>query len=319
MARLVPPATDPASRIYPPAPAAPGGGGNTWKEWTDLPLDPTDGWTVLRGTQAVANGSDVAKVGSALHFTSPTATRLKVQGNLMEGVQMTRSLHISPYADAGVPVPAGTADHLFQPEVMIFKLEVQFDTDDTGPISGGNVVGSTGHNLMCIAGLSGYMTDQSGSPVITGNLWLGAMVEKNLGGDPATSTSVNMYKSGYRTYFTNAGTAAGYTWKNMSSPPAGAHDSIVFSTPPLRKEPSTNGRNEIFAGSYASDQPFFPMCLTGLTIFDNATKLSWTAAQTFWHITLWFGTRSATYGSGQVRIKKIRYILQPLQNRASLT
>tara|TARA_R100001594_G_C3858191_1_gene220214 strand:- start:70 stop:507 length:438 start_codon:yes stop_codon:yes gene_type:complete len=144
------------------------------------------------------------------------------------------------------------------------------------------------------------------------------MVEKNLANEPSGSTSVNLYKGGYRTYFTNSGAATGYTWKNMSSPPAGAHDSIVFATPPLRKEASTNGRADIFAGSYASDQPFYPMSVTGQTIFDNATKLSDASLQNFWHICVWFGGRSNTAAGGEIRIKKIRYILQPLQNRADL-
>lgn len=310
----------PTSTRTEPAPDAGGGGGggDPFKEWVELPLDPSDGWTVVDGA-GVGAGTSLAKVGSNLIFSNSPKTSLQIQGSTMKGKAMIRSQHIQPWADAGVPQPAGWAANIFQPEMMTLKIEVQFDTDGGGPING-DASNDYGLNLCCIAGLIGYNTDQGGNPTAggTGPLWLGAMVEKNLGNQPSGSTSPNLYKGGYRTYFTNGGTTTGYSWKNMQSPPAGAHDSIVFATPPLRKEPSATGRADIFAGSYASDQPFYPMAVIGQTIFDAATRLSSTSTQNFWHICVWFGGRSNTAAGGEIRIKKIRYILQPLQNRAAL-
>jgi hypothetical protein len=298
-----------------------GGGGsdsNEWKDWTDLPLDPSDGWTVVDG--AGGGSASLGLDGSILKFEQGSSTNMRIQGSEMKGKAMIRSIHLKPWEDAGIATPSGTAANLFQPESMIFKLEVQFDTDGGGPINGDSGNGY-GNHLACLAGLTGYSSDQSGSPTIggTGVLWLGAMVHKNAGNEPSGSTSTSLYKGGYRTYFTNSGTVTGYTWKNMSSPPAGAHDALVFCTPPLRKEASANGRNDIFAGSYASGAAFYPMAVSGQTIYDNATKLSDTSIQNFWHICLWFGTNSTSGGSGVIRIKKIRYILQPLQNREPLS
>lgn len=309
----------PTSTRTEPAPdAGGGGGGDPFKEWVELPLDPSDGWTVVNGAGAV--GATLGLDGSILKFEQAgSSTNMQIQGSTMKGKAMIRSQHIEPWADAGVPQPAGWAANIFQPEMMTLKIEVQFDTDGGGPING-VATGGYGNNLICMVGLSGYSTDQSGSPTAggAGVLWLGALVHKNLGSEPSTSTSTSLYKSGYKTYFTNSGTITGYTWKNMSSPPAGAHDALVFATPPLRKEASAGGRADIFAGSYASDQPFYPMAVSGQTIFDNTTKLSDSSIQNFWHITLWFGTNSTTAARGNIRIKKIRYILQPLQNRAAL-
>jgi hypothetical protein len=302
-----------------PAPDAGGGGGggNPWKDWVELPLDPTDGWTIVNGVGSAGNSATVTKVGSELHFKAPSPANMRIQGAEMKGTFMARSIHIKPWEDAGIVKPSGQADNQFQPESMQLKIEVTFATSNGGPISGGTVVGQDGQNMVCIAGLAGYSADQSGSPTTTGYNWLGAIVEKNLGGDPSTSTSVNMYKAGFKSYFTTSGTANGYTWKNMQSPPAQAHDAIVFATSPLRKGNST-AKSDIFGGSYSSDTPFYPMASVGESLFDNSCVLSNTAIQNFWHIALWFGTRSTAAGAGEVRISRIRYILQPRQYRNDL-
>lgn len=316
MARTIP---TPSSGRSIPAPAAGGGGGggNPWKDWVELPLDPTDGWTIVNGVGSAGNGATVTKVGDELHFKAPSPANMRIQGAEMKGTFFARSIHIKPWEDAGIVKPSGQADNQFQPESMQLKIEVTFATSNGGPISGGTVVGQDGQNMVCIAGLAGYSADQSGSPTTTGYNWLGAIVEKNLGGDPSTSTSVNMYKAGFKSYFTTSGTANGYTWKNMQSAPAQAHDAIVFATSPLRKGNST-AKSDIFGGSYSSTTPFFPMASVGESLFDNSCVLSNTAIQNFWHIALWFGTRSTAAGAGEVRISRIRYILQPRQYRNDL-
>ena len=289
--------------------------GNKWVDWVDLPLDPTDGWTIVNGVGSQANSATLTKVGNELHFKAPSAANMRIQGAEMKGTFMARSLHIQPWTEAGILKPSGQADNQFQPESMELKIEVTFATSNGGPISGGSVVGADGMNMVCIAGLAGYSSDQSGSPTTSGYNWLGAIVEKNLGGDPSTSAS--MYKAGFKSFFTTSGTAVGATWKSMQSPPAQAHDSIVFATSPLRKGGDT-AKSDIFGGSYSSDTPFYPMVSSGETLFDNSCVLSNTSIQNFWHIALWFGTRSTTAGSGEVRISRIRYLLQPRQYRSDL-
>lgn len=316
MARTIPSST--SGRVTPaPAPAA-GGGGNAWKAWTDLPLDPTDGWTVTTGSGATAIGATVAKVGDELRFKAPSSVGMICQGASMKGIFMARSIHIKPWIDAGIPMPAGQVENQCQWESMQLKIEVEFASASGGPISGGDVVGAEGTYLTCLAGVAGFATDQGGNPNwAAGVIWSAAQVVKYSGGPPASSTNVNLYRAGYKSYFTNAGTQGGYTWKNMLSPPAGAHNAIVYATVPLRKE-NTTGRTSIQAGSYANDVPFLPMATLGQQLFDNTTKFSNTALTPFWHIFLSFGTDTNTGGKGEIRIKKIRWCLQPIVGRTVL-
>ena len=318
MARTIP---SPTSGRTIPAPAAGGGGGgggNPWKDWVSLPLDPTDGWTVTKGDMATATNATVAKVGNELHFTAPVSVGMRIQGSQMRGIFMARSIHLKPWELTGVPMPDGQVANQFQPEQFQLKIEVEFATGSGGPISGGNVANSDGLNLTCLAGLAGYNTDQSGSPNTTGYMWSAAQVRKAAGGDPASSTNTNMYQSGYKSYHQNSGISANYTWKNMQNPPAGAHNAIVYVTSPMRKG-NTDAAINVQAGSYANDVPFLPMATLSNQYFDNATRFSNQSSQKFWHIAIWVGTHTNGSGQGQVKISKIRYLLQPITGRADLT
>lgn len=297
-----------------------GGGGNAWKDWVDLPLDPTDanGWIVRDGVGVNANTS-LGMDGSILKFEQAVGSRLQIQGSTMKGKVMIRKQHITPWADAGIAQPDGMAAHIFQPESLILKLECLFDTDGGGPINGVSS-GGYGQNMTCMVGLVGYSSDQSGAPTIGGTsvLWLAAQCKKATGNEPGTYTNTNLYASGYKSYFTTSGTTTGYTWKNQQSAPAQSHDSIVFCTPPIRKEAST-GRNDVWGGSYSSTHPFFPVAMAGQSLYDNSTKFSNPSGQTYWHICVWFGADNNTPVNGVIRIKRLRYLWQPVQNRASLT
>ncbi len=318
MARTIPSPTSGRTKPAPAAGGGGGGGGNPWKDWVELPLDPTDGWSVTSGDNATAIGATIAKVGSEMHFKAPTAANMRIQGSQMRGMFIARSIHLKPWEETGVPMPDGQVANQLQPEQFQLKIAVEFATSNGGPISGGTVSGADGHYLTCLAGLAGYTTDQGGNPNTTGYLWSAAQVQKAAGGDPASSTNINMYKSGYKSYFQNNGISGNYTWKNMQSPPAGAHNAIVYVTSPMRKG-NTDASINVQAGSYANDVPFLPMATLSEQYFDNATKFSNQSIQKFWHIALWFGTHTTSGGRGEVRIKKIRYLLQPITGRADLT
>jgi hypothetical protein len=299
-----------------------GGGGsssNEWKDWTDLPLNPTDanGWVVVDGS-GVNSDTSLGMDGEILVFNQASTTKLQIHGSTMKGKAMIRKLHITPWAEAGIAVPSGTAANLFQPESYILKVEVQFDTAGGGPING--VASNYGQKMTCMVGLISYASDQSGSPTAGGTSvsWIAAQVKKAAGNEPSSTSNTNLYYSGYKTYHSHAGTNHGYSWKNQSSAPAQAHDSIVFCTPPIRKE-NNAGRNDIWGGSYSADTPFYPLSINGQSCYDNATKLSDSSGYQFHHICVWFGADDNSNVQGNIRIKKIRYVLQPVQNRASLT
>jgi hypothetical protein len=318
MARTSPSGT--STRTFPTPEASGGGGGatNQWKEWIDLPLDPTDanGWIVRDGVGVNADTS-LGMDGDVLVFNQASATKLQIHGSTMKGKVMIRKKHIEPWNDAGVATPAGYADHIFQPEMMILKIEVQFDTDGGGPING--VASNYGQKMSCMVGLIGYNSDQGEAPTAGGTsvLWIAAQVWKYLGGEPSGYSQTNLYKSGFKSYF-STGTGLGYSWKNQASAPAQAHDTIVFCTPPMRKESDT-GRNDVWGGSYSADTPFYPLSILGQSCYDSATKFSNTGAQNFWHVAVWFGADDNSNVQGNIRVKKIRMLWQPVQNRASLT
>jgi hypothetical protein len=300
-----------------------GGGGSTneYKDWISLPLDPNNGWTITTGSGAAAIGATVAKVGNQMHFKAPSAVGMICQGASMKGIFMARSVHIKPWADAGIAKPANMTVNQFEPESMQLKIEVEFSTSNGGPISGGDVVGAEGTHLTCLAGLAGFATDQGGNPNwASGVIWSAAQVVKYYGGEPSTSTNANLYRAGYKSYWTNAGVQGGHKWKNMADGGgAGAHNSIVYATSPLRKESDTlYGRSNIQAGSYDNTTAFGPMGTLGQQLFDNSTKFSDQALTPYWHLFLAFGTNTNTGGKGEIRIEKIRYYLQPVQNRAAL-
>lgn len=300
-----------------------GGGGATQNPWTSF-QDITDpnggGWTVHDGS-GVNSDTTLAMDGDVLVFNHPTASKLLVRGSTMMGKVMIRNNHLKMVEDAGMVQPSGVASHLLQPEAALLKLEVVFDTDNGGPING--VHSQYGQNMKVMAGLVGYKTDQNGNPTIPGGTdiaWTAAQVRKQNGGDPATSTSTSLFQSGWETYTSQNGVVNGYTWKNMQNPPAAAHDSIVFMMSPLRKGAASGSSNmHTYGGSYAKDQPWNPVGMSGN--FINQQVNFWNAsggAQTYWHLAVWFGSENATV-LGNIRIKAINYLLQPLVGRTSIT
>jgi hypothetical protein len=244
---------------------------------------------------------------------------MEIRGSTFKGKVMIRNDHLEMAVDAGVDQPAGIAANLLQPEACNLKLEVVFDTDNGGPINGPDSSGGYGNNLTCIAGLVGYNTDQEGSPGIPGGsnvLWIGAQVYKGQGSEPAASTSTSLYRSGYKSYFSHSSTVTGYTWKNQQSAPDVSHNALVFALAPM-VQGALSGSTKVttYGGSYAKDHPWNRLGTTGNWIQDNATR--YYIGQTFWHVALWFGGQSSTAVRGNIKIKKINLVLQPVVGRSA--
>ena len=325
MARTVP---APAAGRTVPAPApggGGGGGGNPWKSFQDL-TNPNNGeWTIIDGS-GVNGDTSLTMDGDVLVFNHPTASKLFVQGSTMMGKAMIRSKHLEMVTEAGLQQPAGVASNLLQPEAVVYKMEVQFDTDNGGPINGTATGGTDayGHKMTVIAGLVGYGSDQNGNPSGFGTnvVWLGSQVYKNSNTLPSADAATSVYRVGWKSYWQNGGTTTGYTWKNQLNAPAAAHDSLIFQLGAVRLQAAAgNSKLATYGGSYAKDQPWNPIGIasnfnwTGMN--DNATRY-WNAGAQYWHPFVIFGSSNSNV-RGNIRIKKINLLLQPLVGRTGIT
>ena len=303
-----------------PAPAAGGGGGgatNPWQEWTELPLDPSDGWTVIKQGQADNTDVTVGLDGDELKVKFETARNYQISATGSNGVMLVRSAHIDWWSEAGIDQPSGQGANIFQPEAVQLKVEVLFNTDD-GPIHGGGHASSHAYGMMCVVGFASYSSDQSGSPAgISASMdWGGAGVKKHLGGAPSGSNSTNMFRSGHMTRYSSTLNTFGTLWKGQNTAGSGANDSITFASAPLRNEAATGTWSRCTAQgmAFSSTTPFS----RGWGEFawrDNFTRWS---NDRFLHIALYFGNSLSQTQAAQIKIKRIRVLIQPLENREPL-
>jgi len=294
------------------------GGGNAFKNWVELPIDPTnDYWTVLKNGNA--NSSDVTVDLNSDHlrveFGGSTNKNYQIQGSTFNGVALVKSTHLNWWQEAGISVPSGEDAHNWCPEAVQFKFEVQFDTTN-GPISAQSS-GGNGTYLSVCAGLATYAADQEGSPHVGGTnmTWGGAYVFKNLAAQPAGSTNANMYKSGHRDYFTNGLNTGGLKWRGQNGSGTQDLDSIVWASVPLRNTAeSASGRYSFVGGAYSQGNPFGQMYGSNF-----AYQTAYGVMQgRYCHPALFIGGATSNVTRGEVRIKKIRMFIQPLQHRVAL-
>lgn len=294
------------------------GGGNPYKDWINLPVDPTNNyWTVLKNGNA--DSSDVTVDLNSDHlrveFGGSSNKNYQIQGSTFNGVAIIKSNHLDWWSEAGIAVPTGESAHHWCPEAVLFKFEVLFDTTN-GPISAQSS-GGNGQYLSVCAGLATYPDDQSGSPTIGGTdmTWGGAYVVKNLAAAPASSTNANLYKSGHRDYFTNGLNVGGKKWRGQNGSATTDLDSIVWASVPLRNtDEAASGKYSFTGGAYSRGDEFGKMY--GNTF---AYQTSYGVMQgRYCHPALFIGGATSNTTRGEVRIAGIRMLIQPLQNRAAL-
>ncbi len=314
MARTIPSPT--SGRTIPAADAGGGGGGggNPWKDWVELPLDPTDNyWKLIKNGNSANADVTAAKVGDNLQIDFGTKRNYQIQGATNNGVNLISKAHIDWWSAAGINVPSGKSAHQWEPEAVLFKLEIQFEGVPANGLQSSNY----GYQLSSMAGITAYTTDQSDDPGVggTGILWGGGHVEKYQGGNPLSSVSTSMFRSGHRTYFTNSATMNGKKWIGQSGSAATDNDSVIFSSTPLGNEAEGTGKKVFQAGGYSQGDKF------GRTY---SNQFAWrdsfgTFNDRYLHIAIMIGSVGSGTTAGTVKIKKIRYLIQPISNREPLT
>ena len=283
-------------------------------EWVDLPLDTTDPiWTVL-GQSA---GRTTNVVGGKLEVMCPPGN-YRSQGSTNNGLNLVTTLPVMSWANTSGGVPTGTAAHTLQPMSVLVKIRVLFDRAH-GPING-SAADAYGLNMLVMAGLTSYASDQAGSPTLGGASveWRGAMVRKWYGHDPATRAAANLYRSGCRTYHSNTLETGNYVWSNQQNAGVTAHDSIEFmAAMPIRTQDTVTARSIAAGGSYCRGDKFGPMDGPTYGFNDGATIMSNTSGShnaNYFHFWVGFGS-TVNFAGGNFKIEAIQYCLQPLASR----
>ena len=300
-----------------------GGGGadtNSWRGWTELSLDPSD-WTVIHGTGTSGKSATVAKVGSFMQFDCPLspAASIEISQGDVKGTFLIAPIHLKPWEECGIQKPSGVADHDFYPEAFSLKIEMELESPHiTGPSGGSG--GSYGRYCQAMVGLVHYASDQSGSPVLpTANGYTFAKVYKKGSGNPDNSDdTTNLFSSGYVSW-NGAGQAQGARWTGQPSAGAAGHNAIVFQAGIGANSIDSTNRVFTAGGSYSTGNAYARSIQSGSVIQQTSDIFSGLSDR-YIHIAIAFGAFNSQTGLGcQIKVKKIRYLLQPLSNREAMT
>ena len=323
MARSIPPATSPASGVYPPAPAGGGGGGgNPWEDWVEFDLskiaDESE-WKKIEGGGIGSIDVTAAMSGDQLHVTFPdigSGYNARNIGNTQDGLWLIKKIKLDPWANQ--ETPAGQDAFSYQSESTLLKLEMQFDHTN-GPINGTSDQ-SYGHQVHAACGIIAYASDEGTDPPLPGNgIYAGAYVTKNRANDPNNFSNatqkLDLYKSGLFTRH-GKGPGGGRIWRNQPGNDTTSHDAIVFQaglSTNMTAHPIGSNNEQMQSGSYATTDPFGPMVAATSTT-NNGCRFGGKHL----YFACWFGFDVNGKKGGVIRITKFRYLLQPLSARAAL-
>ena len=320
MARTIPTASSARSI---PAPEAGGGGNNdknAWKDWTEMSLDPSD-WTVIHGTGSAGKSATIAKVGDFLQFDCPTspAASIEISQGDVKGTFLIAPIHLKPWDACGIQKPAGINDHDWFPEAFHLRIEMELEPPHiTGP--GGGSGNSYGKFCQAMCGIVHYASDQSGSPVLpTANGYSFAKVYKKGNGNPDNSDdTTTLFSSGYVSWNT-AGQAQGARWSGQPSAGTAGHNAIVYQAGIGANSIDSTNRVFTAGGSYSTTNAYARSIQSG-SVIQQTSDIYSGLSDRYIHIAVAFGGFNSQTGLGcQIKVKKIRYLLQPLSNRNAMT
>lgn len=307
MARLVPPATAPASRVYPPAPAAPGGG-NPWVDWELLSLDSTNSfWTLYKHSNAASMTAGITN-GKLRLYSPANAANVKFEGTDPKGMALISSQPVAFFGNSGVPPEAESA-HDWVQEATTMKLEVQLD-----PITGVSANGY-GYQICVISGFVVYTSDQNGTPGQP-QYWVGGRVWKNNTADPAVTSNNNQYKIGYAKQGGQGDASASWRWKGTNGDSSLSSDCVVGEMVSGLSQQTVTSASYFRGGVYRSDASEFINSRFFSTVRsvagDSFTGNRWV------HAFIGFGRKNSGSGTteGWADISRIRLAVQPLASRA---
>jgi len=301
-------------------PAAAAGGGDAFRDWTTMSLD-LDDWKVSHGLGSAAKSATVTKDGDIIQWNCEhnSTSSIEIDAGTARGTFLISKLHLKPWTECGLTRPAGVDEHEFYPDVFNLTIEVQTDTIPiTGPTSD-VTVNQYGRHCSLQAGIVFYTSDQSSDPAHpTGTNFCMARVHKNLATNPDNSEDgTNLYKSGYVTG-NAAGSVVGARWACQPTGGDTRHDALVFQASFGPVGLTSANRVVVQGGSYATTNPRVRTLQSGTAQSGTATGFAG-VSDGYIHIALGFGAHNNTGSlAARIRVKRIRYILQPINNREAL-
>ncbi len=317
--RLIPGTTSTRTIPAPDAGGGGGGGGNPYRDWTEIDIHDSSLWQRQNGPRAAAAAATLTSDGSVLTYNHEVLTNIDIRPGVMLGTMYIAKAHLKPYEECGFAEPSGVGANQFYPEQFSLKVEVLVDTIPiTGPTSDVSLNGY-GQKMMLGVGLVHYATDQSSAPALPGtNQWVFARLHKHLGTNPDNSEDgTNLYKVGYMSW-TAQGNTGGARWKCQPSGGDTRHDALVFQA--TFGPHSRNSSEHLWTqgGSYSTTNPRARSLMSGNGNQSDSTQFGGSSDR-YVHIALAFGTFDNTNCRGQIRVRRVRYALQPIVNREDFT
>jgi hypothetical protein len=173
-----------------------------------------------------------------------------------------------------------------------------------------------------LAGFVHYASDQGSAPALPDvtNGFCMARCHKHRSGDPTASTAVDMYKSGYMTGNAQAA-VGGATWKCQFNPRRDAdHNALIFEGNFGAVSRTNLDRVWVNGGSYSTTNPRARFLGPGTGLSGLGSNAFSGVSDRYIHIALGFCAFSSTSGNVfQVRVKRVRYLIQPIANREAFT
>lgn len=323
--RTIPLATSTRTEPAPDAGGGGGGGGNPYRDWTEIDIHDPSLWQRQDGTtNAVGASGTITTDGSVLVYNMEASGKKHIQPGIIKGTFYIAKAHLKPYEESGLAEPTGVGANQIWPEQFSIKVEVLFDDIPiTGPVSNTALPGTGyGANGQVLAGFVHYGSDQSGTPALPDvtNGFCMARMYKYRGVNPETGTQTDMFKSGYMTGNAQAA-VGGATWKCQFNPRRNAdHNALVFEGNFGAVSRTNLDRVWVNGGSYATTNPRARFLGPGTGLSGLGSNAFTGVNDRYVHIALGFCAFNSTNGNVfQVRVKRVRYLIQPIANREAFT
>ena len=302
-----------------------GGGGNPYRDWTEIDIHDSSLWQRRDGTgNAVGSTGTISTDGTTFVYNMETSGKKNIQPGIIKGTFYIAKAHLKPYEESGLAEPPGVGANQIWPEQFSIKVEVLFDDIPiTGPVSN-TVLPGTGYgaNGQVLAGFVHYDSDQSNAPALPDvtNGFCMARMYKYRGVNPETGTQTDLFKSGYMTGNAQAA-VGGATWKCQFTPRRNAdHNALIFEGNFGAVSRTNLDRVWVNGGSYSTTNPRARFLGPGTGLSGLGSNAFTGVNDRYVHIALGFCAFNSSNGNVfQVRVKRVRYLIQPIANREAFT